>query len=204
MVLEVINQVLLAMLAQEVEFNLPWGWRPLEVVERLGWLDLGPAGTCIKHTLNHIAVVAERQNILIQLSRFLLIQGEQIVLCFNLSLLLELMSKLLLFCTWSPDWRWLIMRVLVDTAHPLEAAQLLVSICWIIVPFFAIFLLLLHSFCLVILGRRFNVATTTLRWLLALKSLFIALSCARILLPQLLWGPVTTDICNRLRLLLFS
>lgn len=55
------------------------------------------------------------------------------------------------------------MRVLVDTAHPLEAAQLLVSICGIIVPFFAIFLLLLHSFCLVILGRRFNVATTTLR-----------------------------------------
>ena len=110
-------------------------------------------------------VVSERKNILVQLSCLLLIQRQKVVLGLNLSLLFELLAKFLLLSTRPPDGLGLVVRVLVDTAHPLEATQLLVSVDCVIVLVFLLLLLFLLS--LALLCSLVNITTAALCRLLA-------------------------------------
>lgn len=110
-------------------------------------------------------VVSERKNILVQLSCLLLIQRQKVVLGLNLSLLFELLAKFLLLSTWPPDGLGLVVRVLVDTTHPLEATQLLVSVDCVIVLVFLLLLLFLLS--LALLCSLVNITTAALCRLLA-------------------------------------
>ena len=131
------------------------------------------------------------------------VQRKQVILGFDFTLLLQLLPKLLLFSAWSPDWCRLIVRILVDSSHPLEAAQLLVSVNRIVI---LIFLVLLFFFLgLGILSRRVCFATPApFGRLFALKSLFVALSSPCVMLAQFLGGTMTANICNGLRFLLLS
>lgn len=74
MVLKVINEMLLAMLPQEVELDLARDGCPLEVVESLRGFDLGPTRSRVHNSLYHIAIIAWKHNVLIQLTNLLLIQ----------------------------------------------------------------------------------------------------------------------------------
>ena len=105
-------------------------------------------------------VVTKRQNVLVELGSFLLVEGEQIVLGLDLSFLFELLTKLLLFGARPPDRLRLIVRVLVDTAHPLETAQLLIGVDCIVVLVFLLLLLLLLR--LSFFSSRLSIATAAL------------------------------------------
>ena len=92
-------------------------------------------------------VVTKRQNVLVELGSFLLVEGEKIVLGLDLSFLFELLTKFLLFGARPPDRLRLIVRVLVDTAHPLETAQLLVRVHLVMVLVFFVLFLFFFLFC---------------------------------------------------------
>lgn len=74
MILKVINQMLLAMLTQEVELYLPRDGCPLEIVKSLRGFDLGPTRSRVHNSLDHIAIIACKHYILIQLTNLLLVQ----------------------------------------------------------------------------------------------------------------------------------
>lgn len=80
------------------------------------------------------------------------------------------------------------MRVLVGTAHPLETPQLLVGI---------VFVMVLVLFFLLLFFRCFALVSSTLRRLLPLAFLPLA-----ILGAQLLRGTMTPNVCHSLLLLL--
>ena len=67
MIFKMIDKISLAMLAQEVKFDLARGGRPLEVVQRLRGLYLYPTGPGVHDPLHHILVVTQQQNVLVQL-----------------------------------------------------------------------------------------------------------------------------------------
>lgn len=67
MILKVIHQVLLAMLAKEVELDLAGRWCPLKIVEGLRGLDLGPTWSRFHDSLHNILVVPKQQDILVKL-----------------------------------------------------------------------------------------------------------------------------------------
>ena len=76
MVLEVVHEVLLAVLPQEIELDLARDWSPFEVVEGLRGFYLGPARPRVHNSLHHFAIVASEHNVLVQLAHLLLIQRE--------------------------------------------------------------------------------------------------------------------------------
>ena len=74
MVLKVINEMFLAMLAQEVELDLARDRCPFEIVKSLRGFDLGPTRSRVHDSLYHIAIIACKHYILIQLTHLLLVQ----------------------------------------------------------------------------------------------------------------------------------
>ena len=118
MVLEVIDQVFLAMLAQEVKLDLARDRSPLEMVESLGRFDLNPRGASFKDSFNYFMVVAIEHDVFIELSLFLFVKGKQIILCFDLAFGLQLSHELLLFGTWLPNWWLLYLVSFVGSSHP--------------------------------------------------------------------------------------
>lgn len=88
-------------------------------------------------------VIAKHEDIFVQLGRLLLIQREQVVLGFDLALGFQLLSKLALFRTRTPDRGWVVIRVLVGAIHPLETSELLVGVDLVMILVFFILLLLL-------------------------------------------------------------
>ena len=74
MVLKVVNEMLLAMLAQEVKLDLARDGCPLEIIEGLRGFYLSPTRSRVHHSLYHIAIIACKHDILIQLTHLLLVQ----------------------------------------------------------------------------------------------------------------------------------
>ena len=196
MVFEVIDEVFLAMFAKEVELDLARARRPLEVVEGLGGLDGDPALAGVHHALHHVLVVPQQQDVLVQFRLILLGQGQQVVLGLDLPLGLELLPDFLLFSAWPPNGSWLVIGVLVGTAHPLQTPQLLVSVDLVIVLVLLILLLLL--FGLGFLGGR--VVPPAFRRLLP----FFLFALQGTLGAELLGGSMTADVGDSLQLLLLG
>ena len=73
-VLKVINEMLLAMLAQEVKLDLARYGCPLEIVKGLRGFDLGPTRSRVHDSLHHIAIISCEHYVLIQLTHLLLVQ----------------------------------------------------------------------------------------------------------------------------------
>ena len=106
MVFEVIDEVFLAMFAKEVKLDLARARRPLEVVEGLGGLDGDPALAGVHHALHHVLVVPQQQDVLVKFRcAHHLVQGKQVILGFNLTFRLKLLSDLLFLSSWSPNRR---------------------------------------------------------------------------------------------------
>lgn len=214
MVLKVINEMFLAMLAQEVELDLARDRCPLEIVKSLRGFDLGPTRSRVHDSLYHIAVIACKHYILIQLTHLLLVQWKKVVFGLDLSLGLKLLPQLLLFGAWSPNRLGLIVGISVGTSHPFKRFKLLVCIVLIVIftslvfIFFLLFLLFFRFSCG--LSCRFLhllfIASTLSSWLFA--SPFPVLlgdrSTARLCWPYLLWGPVAANILHCLKFLLSS
>ena len=76
MVLKVINQVFLPVLAQEVKLNLLRRRRPLKIIQRLRRFDLNPAWTRVHHPLDHVVIVAQQEDVFVELGGFLLVEGQ--------------------------------------------------------------------------------------------------------------------------------
>ena len=74
-VLEVINQVLLPVLAQEIKLHLLRRWCPFKVIQRLRRFDLNPAWPGVHHPFDHVVIIAEQEDVFVQLGSFLLVQG---------------------------------------------------------------------------------------------------------------------------------
>jgi len=196
-----VDQVFLPVLAKQVELNLTgWGC-PLEVVESLGRFDIDPTWSDIHHSLYNFVIVAQIQNILVKLCHVLLVQGKQVVLSLYLSFSLQLLSQLSLFSTWSPDGSRIIVWVFVNSAHPLEASQLLVGV--VLVMVLVSLILFFFFFCLCIFAGCVNLAVAaSLCRLLSLLHLFAALRC--VLLSNFLWGSVAPNVGNSLKLFLLG
>lgn len=207
-VFKVVNQVLLAMLSKEVVLDLFRRWSPFEIVERLRGLYLRPARPRIHDSLYYILVVAQQQDVLVQLRRApLFVQRQQIILRFNFALGLQLLSDLLLLGTWLPDWSRLVALVPVRPSHPLQALQLLVCVQLVVVLIFLFLLLLFLSLLLAVFARPlvFPISTALCRRLPLRVSLPV-LSDVRVLigLLQLLRGPVAADVRHGLELALLG
>ena len=190
-----VHQIFLAMLSKEVKFDLSRGRCPLEVIQCLRGFYLGPTRTRVQNSLDNFMVIPQEQDILVQLCRLLLVQREQVILCLDLSLGLQLLPQLLLFSTGTPYGSRLIVWVAVGPTHPLETAQLLVSVDLIVVLFFFILLLLLFLlfFC------SLRSLTSSLCRLLALCH-FLALS--RTPISKFLRLAMTANVCHSLQFLL--
>ena len=75
MVLEVINQVLLPVLAQEIKLHLLRRRCPLKIIQRLRRFYLNPAWPGVHHPFDHVVIIPQKKNIFVQLGCFLLVQG---------------------------------------------------------------------------------------------------------------------------------
>lgn len=190
------------MFAKQVELNLAGRGRPLEVVESLRRFDIDPTGSHIHHSLDNFVIVAQVQNILVKLCHVLLSKGKQIVLGLYLSFGFELLSQFSLFGTWSPDGSRIIVWVFVNSAHPLEAPQLLVGVVLVMILVFLIFFFFLFCLCIFTGCVDLAVAASLRRLLSLLHHLFAALR--RVLLPNFLWGSVAANIGNSLKLFLLG
>ena len=91
-------------------------------------------------------VVAKHQDILVKLVSGLLVQREQVVLRFDLTLGFELLPELLFFGARSPDRCRFIVAVSIWATHPLQAPQLLIIVCLVVILVLLVLLFLFLRF----------------------------------------------------------
>jgi len=113
-----------------------------------------------------------------------------------------LLSQLLLLSTRPPYRRWIVIRILVHTAHPLETAEFLVGVDLVVVFVFVVFLI--FFFLLAVLGSSALSTRAPLSRLFTLLHLFAALGRACVLLAKFLGGAMAANVRHSLHFLLLG